>query len=535
MFNKNKKRFILILFVILIIILVVFVIRFFIYKDELYIHNSNEIKSNYENKESYFNDKRRVNFRNVEYIGGEELFINRPNTISEKEYTYVGNRWYPFYIDKDTNEILRGLENYNFITVGIPYVGIDKMKVPKERKTIKGFQNYVLNWTGGVSCAHKNYISDSTMRENLYGRYYGNGIYDVFRYGYFDRPIDLVADYLWGNANETTDGYDIYDLDDVKNYNYSVQIIELSPNEWVMNILRNCFGFISDDFYDLYNKNIINFDEIDIENVSIGDIGVYGNEKIGYHMGICVGYDKVNNPIFSICTTNKYLKDIDDYIENDLKIKGFNILHIEKVKEMNNNLFNNYYKTNLPFENSVVHKKDIMISDISEYNSQVKNENKKKMHNKLIDERIRRIDEREKKAEEIRKERKIDLEQYKSIDISAMYMINETYTYEYQHLFKNVSEDKKSEYHRKTYDEWKQQEKERLNDYKNNVDDETFELMYESSKDLLLEFVTNNKDILKNKTEKEVEKWYYEEYGGVARVDLDILLKFLQEYPECLE
>ena len=499
------------------------------------IHLINTAKR-YENKEPYFNSNRKINFRNVEYIGGEKIYINRPIGISDKEYTYVGERWYPFYRDKDTGEILRGYEKYNFITAGIPYVGIDKMEVPEERKTIKGFQEYVLKWTGSVLCQHRNIIKDSTIRENVVGKFYGNGIYDVYRFGRFDRPIDLVADNLWGiDSNETTDGYDIYDIEDVKNYKYSLGIIELSPNEWVMNILRNCFGFISDDFYDLYNKNVINFEETDIKNVSIGDIGIYGDEEIGYHIGICIGYDKRNNPIFSICTTDKYLKIIKEYISNDDKINGFNILCIENVNNIDNNLFDRYYKTYLPFSDNSVNTNDIVINDVSKYNKQVRNENKREMQKVLLDERIRRITERERNAKEIRDKENIDLGRYKNIDISTVYMINETYSYEYQHMFNNINENKNSEFHRKTYDEWKKQEIKRLNDYRNNVDEEAFELMYESSKDLLKEFISANKDIFKNKTEKDIESWFYDEYGGVARVDLDILLRFLRENPKCLD
>ena len=535
LYFRYSKKFKIVIITLSIMVLVCFV---FIIKNAVLNENknNNSEKNKYVNKEVYFDRNRPMNFRNVEYVGGEKIYINRPIGISDKESTYVGDRWYSFYRDNDTGEILRGLEYYNYITAGMPYVGIDKMLIPEERKTIKGFQEYVLNWTGSVSCQFKNYIRNAEIRRNIKGDFYGNGIYDVFSYGYFDRPIDLVADYLWGNdSNETTDGYDIYNIEDVKNYKYGLQAIELSSNEWVMNILRNCFGYISDDFYDLYNKNIINFEETNIENIRIGDIGVYGDEEYGYHMGICVGVDKKNNPIFSVCTIDTYLEGVKEYIniKKSFEVSGFNILHIEDKN--NKKLFKKYYKTYLPFKDDNVNNKSIIIEDVSIFNEQIKIENKNKMYNRLINERIRRINEREKKAEELREIEQINLEQYKDIDISTLYLINEINSYEYQHLFRNISEDRKNEFHRTTYEEWKQEKREKLYDYHQDVDKKTFELIYESSLSSMEEFVSENRNLFKNKSEKDIEKWFYNDFGGIAKIDLDILLRFLKEHPEVLD
>ena len=495
----------------------------------------------YINKEKYVDDKKHKRYRDVEYVGGIKININRPFGISKYELRYVGERWYPFYRDKNTGEILRGTENYNFVTVGTPYIGIDKMDVPNTRKTKNGFQEYVLKWTGSVLSRTNRFNSvDNGLYKNI--KTY-NGIYECNLHSY-DMPIDLVADNLWGGEGEYQDGYDIYNIDDVKTKQYKQAIIYLSENEWVLNVLRNCFGFISDDFYELCNKNRINFDKIDISDVTIGDMGVYGNDKDGYNAGICIGYDNKFNPVFSISASANVFNIINETKKYAEISDGFNLIHVEKINNSANNIFNSFYKTNLPFESDKKEfKKDYIINDVDIYNKQIefyinKNEyikNNKNLNNTLIDERINRIGLRETKANELRSKYDINLNNYQNTDISKIYMINETNTYEFNMLF-STDEIKKdiNELKRKTDKIYQKEVIENLKNYGEDFSDEQIDEAYRNCYEEIKELIINNKEKVKSISNDELREWFYS-IGGTSELDLNLIKRFINENIDLLE
>ena len=315
--------------VILIIVLTFVVIVFTLISIKLfgnktqYAYRESPVATNsYINIEKYVSKK--YAFRNVEYIGGTRVDINRPFMISNREDKFVGKRWMPFYVDKNTNEILRGKESEDYITAGECFVGLDHLNVPKERMTKEGFKQYVLDWTGSVLYSHKiNYKDNYLKQYNTISKKYASGVYECNRTIYpYDLSIDLLAESMWcteKNRNKeeiiSIDSIDAINnigaLDDgaYENYGY------LSENEWILNILRNCFGFISDDFYSLLDDNQINFTEIDIRDVRIGDIGIFNNEG-DCNSGLCIGFDESKNPIFTICSSKQLLNkliEMSDY------------------------------------------------------------------------------------------------------------------------------------------------------------------------------------------------------------------------------
>ncbi|MDO5564302.1 MAG: hypothetical protein Q4F88_03640 [Eubacteriales bacterium] len=266
--NKNIK------IVVICIITIVLLIILFSLKNKFFnidIKSQSNIKStnSYINKGNYINSgnlstytQEIPNYRKVEYIGGINYNLQREYNISSKEERYNGVRWYPFYRDKDTSEILRGLERINYITAGIPFVGLDHYDTPNDRKTQKGFSDYVKKWTGSV--LYGNYsrfgqygLSDKSSYDNSKGIYYCES-YD------YDKPIDLLISDIWFNTKyiKRSETYNIDDI--VKAINFgsykmgNEDITFFSENDWILYILRNTIGYISDDFYDIVYNNKIN-------------------------------------------------------------------------------------------------------------------------------------------------------------------------------------------------------------------------------------------------------------------------------------
>ncbi|MDO5564298.1 MAG: hypothetical protein Q4F88_03620 [Eubacteriales bacterium] len=559
--EKFKKIYIFISMLSIVILVSIFALVFNI-KKSIDIKSNNEkqyeFKNEYKNNGQYFKKGRKENYRNVEYIGGINLYLDRKVNLSPNEYTYEGTRWYPFYRDKDTGEVLRGFEKYNYITTGIPYVGIDYMDVPKERMTKKGFQEYVLNWTGTVLYRKIGFIDDKKRNESFYGKNIEIGVYEC-KENLYDIPIDLVANNflsICNNKNELYENKNIEKIDNIQDaisYNYISQSIFFSENHWIFNILRNCFGFISDDFYNIQENNILNFNECDIEDVEIGDIGVYDYD--GYALGICVGFDSKNNPIFSICTSydvnNKITELNSEELINKLKeitknkYIGYNILHIENIKEISKNAFNKYYKTFLPFidedEIGSAKNRKLIIKDINTYNKNAflvleSTNGNNRLYNQLINERERRIERREKQAKDLLERYNINLNKYKDIDVSTVFIIDETNTYEYETIVcKNIiNSDDRDNYKRKDYADTVESIRNNLKDYGKDFTKEQIEKIYIENNDNLNKFIIENKNKLKGHTENDINEWFYTN-GGMTEFELNMLKRYLNDYPEILD
>ena len=377
----------------LLIMFVYLMIRFHDNHNINYIDNmKKKLDTKYENVHPY-----KGIIRNITYLGGV--------------YSNDDNNWHSIYYDNDTKEILNGGENDNYLYTDIPKSGKDLMIVPSKRQTEKGFQEYVLNWVGAIE------YNDSI------GHYSKN--YGIEYKGYnYEYPIDYLADANW-NYNTSYSKYNISKISTISqigsnNYNYLVK--SLNTKEYILNILRNCFGFVSDDFYDFVN-NKNNFLEIfpnaysnsDIipNEINIGDIGTYVDKKGLTKIGICVGFDNKFNPIFSICTND----DIFEF-KNIKKIykdmNGFNVLHIEYINTKNpflknRNVFKHFYKTSLPFVNNN-NKNELIINNIDNYNrnflygvkSIIDEDKLNDLMNRVLQERLNRIMLREFNAEQKR-------------------------------------------------------------------------------------------------------------------------------------
>lgn len=383
--------------------------------------------------------------RDIEYIGGFSKYVRdiRLENIDDfdnikEEYKYI-----TLYRDKNTNEILKGDLDDDYVVAGLVKSGINKVYVPNVRMTKQGFKEYILKWTGGI--VNNDY--EGTFSKN-YGVEYNNYIYNM--------PIDYIVDANWNKNTEYTkqEVISISTISEVTNKTYNYLSGKLSNKEYILNILRNCFGYISDNFYDLVNGEnrfyqIVNDRRVKEEEVlptkiCIGDIGIHSENKEEY-IGICIGYDKKKNPIFSICIgldiIQKYLKKVPIKYE-ELNIKGFNILYVD-----DNNFFDRYYKTNLPFideENSdYSDNKDLIIKDVNEYNNQVLRISHGNSGDIVYNERIDRIKLREKTADEIRKKYGIDLYRYYNLDfyeIDDIYNINTREYNEYIYGKNNVND-----------------------------------------------------------------------------------------------
>ena len=192
---------------------------------------------------------------------------------------------------------------------------------------------------------------DGVFSKN-YGMEYNNYIYNM--------PIDYIVDANWNNNIEYTkkDVINISTISEIKCYTYNYLSGKLSNKEYILNILRNCFGFIGDNFYDLVNNKNNFFQILDDKRIKessyiptkirLGDIGIHLSDGKEY-IGICVGYTNKQKPVFSICIDLDYIskyssrkiniKNIKD-IKSIKNIKGFNLLYVDEGKRF----FNYYYK-----------------------------------------------------------------------------------------------------------------------------------------------------------------------------------------------
>lgn len=368
--------------------------------------------------------------RDIEYIGGFSKFVKDVRLENVDEYNNIKaeDKFIALYRDKDTNEILKGDLNDDYIMAGTIKAGINRTMVPNERGTKKGFQEYILKWTGGI--IYNDY--DGIFSKN-YGVEYNKYIYNM--------PIDYIVDANWNKNIEYTkeDVINISTISEVKCNTYNYLSGKLSNKEYILNILRNCFGYIGDNFYDLVNNNnrfyqIVNDKRIEESEylptkIRLGDIGIHDSEK-GEQIGICVGYDNKKNPVFSICLgldeIEKYNNKIVKRKEN-FNLSGYNILFVDK----NDGFFQSYYKTNLPFndiDNSdYFDNKDLIIDNIDIFNNQISRVNEEEASDIVYKERIKRIILREENALKCRKKNNIDLNKYKNIQfdiIDDIYNLN---------------------------------------------------------------------------------------------------------------
>ena len=545
----NKKRIIFLIIIPSFIFLFIVLFLFFINK----IDSNDNFINNYINKSEYIG--KNYHFRYVEYIGGITVDMDRKFDISERELAFSGKRWYPFYRDKNTGEILRGLESYDYINAGSCFIGLDHIDIPKERQTIKGFQQFVLNWTGSILYKYKDRIN----REVGWYKVDDNGCYESDYSTKYDNYIDVLAEYMWckNRKYNKEERLLVNSINEIKNVGAQEESIEsgytyMTENEWILCILRNCFGFISDDFYDLLkNKNA--FKEITIENIKIGDIGIFNDNTEIIRSGICIGFDKNSNPVFSICCSNKinkkytelnkYDKQIYNQFNEFYNIVGFNGLHIENLSSKEN-MFNKYYATNLPFvdrKKGTPRNKEIIIDDITRYNNQILYNNnvlEDDLNKRLIDERERRIKEREFNAELIREKYNIDLEKYKNDDISKVYFIYEIGTYDY---LKFCGELEKKNYNmdiikRRVTDE------ERINMLKDNqinrydgLTQKEIDAIYLDSlnQKAYNDFIQKYKQYIVGKTYEDIKKWMINEFGNTG--DYYFVIRYIKEHPECLD
>lgn len=482
--------------------------------DSLFI-NKWWIKSNITDRE-YNNNHRYSAVRELQYIGGSFLVENELR------------RWYPLYIDINTKEILRGGNIENYIIAGGCKVGLDKIEVLKERNTRMGFQKYILDWIGAIE--YKEYSVD--LPDKTFG--ISKATQD------YNKPIDVVVDINWNVNKEynNNDKYLISTISEVKNYSINDTILEASgkftENEYIFNILRNCFGYISDDFYNLVmGKN--KFSEIYIHEVEVGDIGIFWDKNKQMCMGMCIGFDKNNNPIFTLCTSsskinNKSLKDYAKYKKSKFGYKsneefGFNVLVTEKkhiFPIIERHVFEKYYHTGLPFvdRKNIYDNIKLKIKNLDEYNNQVyyKDYFKKNIWNgndmsyRLYNERINRIRQRELKAVALRNEYKIDLTMYDNKNVTVLNDIYNVKTTEYIESKNYYSDYEKEQY--KYMDE--QREKLREEEYKEGI--RKFK-----------EKIMNKKDEIKGKTYIEAKQVLEDENSFLSKEGEEILKECLEE------
>lgn len=470
----------------------------------------------------YNNDHQYKNYHQIEYIGGQKVCDSSVGNIK---------RWYPIYIDINTKEILRGGNTENYINAGYCKVGIDKTYILEERDTKKNFIKYILDYTGGIL------FDDNSLDlpNDYYGVNYANEDYN--------KPIDIVVDYNWNINKEYTsnDKYLIGTISNVENYSINSTLLEsdgkLTENEYIYNILRNCFGYISDDFYDLSN-NKINFSEINITEVRIGDIGCFYDRNHQACFGMCIGYDKSKNPIFTICTSSNKInnKALEKYsnsikkqsgIDKEIEI-GFNVLFVEKINRLRffgtKNVFEKYYHTNLPFrdDNTISDNKNFnyIIENIDIYNDQVYYKKLLKqgkwkgidLSDMIYQERIKRIANREKIAQELVDKYKIDLLKYDNIDIQELNSIYDLNTYEY---IKKYIDNDINKYAKLSSKEYKQKQKKEEDETRKRIFIDSLErykleMKSKSVEDIMKQYEERNKIIL-SETGKQIIIDYYNE------------------------
>ena len=503
----RKKSFIVGLFIPLFAIVLCIIDGVFVNKFWL---SSHIIDREYKNNHKY------SNVRELKYIGGSFLMEDEVR------------RWYPLYIDKKTTEVLIGGNIENYITAGGCKIGLDRIDILKNRNTKEGFKQYVLDWTGSIE--YKEYSVD--LPDKTFG--ISKSTQD------FNKPIDIIADINW-NTNKSykvNEKYMISTISEVKNYSINDTILEASgkfnENEYIFNILRNCFGYISDDFYNLaMGKN--RFSEIYIHEVEIGDIGVYWDKNKQMCMGMCIGFDKSNNPTFTLCTSsnkinNKSLKDYVKYKKNKLGYKsneefGYNILIVEKkhiFPFFEKHIFEKYYHTSLPFidKSNIIDITKLRINDIDEYNKQAyyKNYANKKdwtgndLSYRLYSERINRIKQRELKAETFRNDHKIDLTIYNNKNVKDMKDIYNVKTTGYIENKNYYSDNDREQY--KYIDE--QRERLREEEYKKGINK-------------FKEKIMSKKDEIKGKTFKDAKQIMEDENSFLSKEGEEILKECLEE------
>lgn len=511
-FHWQYKGYILIVTLLVSFIVLIIYSVFFDIQYNSSIVNNNE----YDNNHIYRNS------RELEYIGGQEVYDSSVGNIK---------RWYPMYIDINTKEILRGGNAENYINTGYCKVGIDKTYILEERDTKKSFIKYILDYTGGIL------FDDNSL--DLPNDYYGVN----YASEDYNKPIDIVVDYNWNTNKEyrSNDKYLISTISNVENKSINSTLLEsdgkLTENEYIYNILRNCFGYISDDFYDLSN-NKINFSEINITEVRIGDIGCFYDSNHQACFGMCVGYDKSKNPIFTICTSSNKIKNkaLEKYsnsikkqsgIDKEIEI-GFNVLFVEKINRVrffgSKNVFEKYYHTNLPFRdgNIISDNKNYnyIIDDIDIYNEQVYYKKLFKqgkwkgidLSDMLYQERIKRIANREKIAQELVNKYEIDLSKYENIDIQELNSIYDLNTYEY---IKKNTDDNKNKYAKLSNKEYKQNQKIEEDESRKKIFIDSLkkyesEMKSKSVNDIMKLYEERNKIIL-SETGKQIIIDYYNE------------------------
>ena len=468
----------------------------------------------------YKNNHKYSNVRELIYVGGEKLIDSDNNNLE---------RWCSLYLDVNTNEILRGGNVENYITAGGCKVGLDKIDILNERNTREGFQKYVLNWTGAIE-----YKENSV---DLPDQSYGISISTQD----YNKPIDIVVDNNWNVNKEYKDNekYLISTLSELADYAINGNILEASgeftENEYIFSILRNCFGYISDSFYSFVNgKN--NFSEIYVHEVKIGDIGTFMDKKKRICMGMCIGFDKKNNPIFTICTNSKkinikFLKEFTKYKNNKFHNNidyGFNILVIEKkhiIPIFEKHIFTNYYHTNLPFVDkqtldNVYKMSKHRINNIEDYNKQVyfkdlynKNEwEGTNLSDKLYYERIDRIKNREVKAKEKREEYNIDLSTYKNKAIKELNTIYNVKTNEYIENRSYYTDEEKEQFRL-------------IDSQREKLKEENYIKGIEKFKEKII----NKKGEIKGKTFEEAKKIFENENSFLSEEGEQILKEYLEE------
>ena len=231
----------------------------------------------------------------------------------------------------------------------------ETLEVPTERKTKKGFQRFVCDWIGSlIGIRYENKLN---VKRHEYS--YGASYID-----YMSKKWDLTRKEEYG-CNEL---------------------------DYLFLILRNSFGQCADSFLGI--ERISNeFDEIIIDKVQIGDIGFayICNENVP---GICIGFDKDSNPIFSIMSYVPKFENLKRMTkelakEYNINIKKYyycnNILLTDQLEEKNrtketcgikDRYFYKFYSTHsaIPFidkeTDGTSKNKDLIIQDIDYYNNQ---------------------------------------------------------------------------------------------------------------------------------------------------------------------
>lgn len=431
---RGYRRYPFVTFIIAIIIVILFLIVLIIHSNDKKDIGYDKVK-NYKllnDGVKYVNEHNPMpDYKECIYIGGEVLKSNKSGIV----------RWVPLYYDTNGNEILKSSNTLNYISAGMPLIGTDRVEVDEKYRTVLGFRELVLNWTGSI-------LFDNN-RKGVYDNLYGHSINQQE----YNKPLDIIADKNWNNKKKLRNN-EIYEISTVSSMslysiggNISESVGYLTEKEYLLCLLRNAFGYISDSFYDLSNDKL-EFPVFSLQNVEFGDIGIYIDEKKQFKPGICIGFDEKKNPVFSLCSnaandseTKKIMSNINKNTKKD-KIDGYNYLHIEKISNnsfislLDRNKFSIYCKTNLPFVDKrtdrTANNKSLLLTseNIYKYNSQIMyiNDNNDISENFIINSRVKRILYREEIAKKNREKYNIDKNEFNKIDIDN---INTTFNSAY--------------------------------------------------------------------------------------------------------